>query len=74
LAGTSTEGIFRLNASVEEVEKVKAKLNKDPLAKDLEKVDSVNTQAAIFKKFFANLPEPLLPFSFYDRFLDADGM
>jgi len=40
----------------------------------LEKVDSVNTQAAIFKKFFANLPEPLLPFSFYDRFLDADGM
>jgi len=63
------EGIFRVSADKKELESLKSKVDKgDPYDLTVEKVHTVT---GLLKTFLRELPTPLFPYSFFDRFVSA---
>lgn len=64
------EGIFRLSGSTTAIEKYVAMYNSG-VTPDLSKEQDPHTVAGLLKLFFRELPEPLLTFDLYDKFISA---
>jgi hypothetical protein len=65
--GTKEEGIFRVSGSTETTNQVHSTLNDVP---DVSKV-RVHDIASILRKYLRDLPDPLIPASKYDLFLET---
>ncbi|KAE8383922.1 Rho GTPase activation protein [Aspergillus bertholletiae] len=65
----STEGIFRRSGSVKRVQDLQRQFDSPRYGKDLDwTAYSVYDAADLLKRYFNQLPEPLIPLGFYDRF------
>ncbi|KAI9014938.1 hypothetical protein BC832DRAFT_177906 [Gaertneriomyces semiglobifer] len=62
------EGIFRKNGNIRGLTTLSADLDRDPLTIDLSQENPVQV-AALMKKFFRELPEPLLTFKLHRLFI-----
>ena len=63
LKGESTEGIFRVPADCDDVTRTKVHLDQW----DAEKIFDCHTAAALFKQWFRELYEPLIPDHLYEE-------
>eukprot|EP00698_Gefionella_okellyi_P016556 TRINITY_DN4746_c0_g1_i1.p1 TRINITY_DN4746_c0_g1~~TRINITY_DN4746_c0_g1_i1.p1 ORF type:complete len:737 (-),score=175.14 TRINITY_DN4746_c0_g1_i1:35-2245(-) len=69
-----SEGIFRVPGEVTDVNWLRDQFNEDEDGFEIPAGTHIFTVASLLKKFFHDLPEPLLSFDLFDRFLEADGM
>lgn len=69
----SVEGIFRLNGNIRRLNQVIEAIDRDPSSVDFTQ-DSAVQLAALLKKFFRELPEPLLTFKLHRLFTASQCM
>lgn len=67
LKGTSAEGIFRVPGFIDEVQLLRTRIEKGQYS--LEGISDPSTPASLFKLWFRELAEPVIPHSFYERCL-----
>jgi len=69
---TETEGIFRLAGSEKRIKELKVSFNSpDKYGKNLDWIGyTVHDAANILRRYFNQLPEPIVPLSFYEKFRD----
>ncbi|KIV99477.1 uncharacterized protein PV09_08897 [Verruconis gallopava] len=69
---TDVEGIFRLSGSEKRIKELKEAFNSpDRYGKGLDWTGyTVHDAANILRRYFNQLPEPIIPLEFYDRFRD----
>jgi len=83
----SLEGLFRLSPSKQDLDKMKAQIDKGLVSISSMLLHISNTDgvanftgcdahcvAGVIKSFFRELAEPLMTFDLYDRFVDAMGL
>jgi hypothetical protein len=70
MAATDVEGIFRLNGSAKRIKDLQDIFNSpDRYGKGLDWSGyTVHDAANVFRRYLNQLPEPIVPFDFYDRF------
>ena len=68
LGGLSSEGIFRLSVSSEELHAVRRTLERGDY--HLSSIDNPNVPAAVLKAWLRDLSSPLIPFAAYDRCIE----
>jgi len=66
--GLQQEGIFRVSGIVHEVAALSTEFNNEVKQIDLGKY-AIHATTSLLKKFFREMPEPLIPFSLYDKLL-----
>ncbi|EFA80514.1 RhoGAP domain-containing protein [Heterostelium album PN500] len=71
LEGLETEGIFRINGNMREVDAI-ASEGFDPDDEDSQRY-SVHTWASLLKKWIRELPTPLIPRQLYKRFTECES-
>ncbi|KAG9247403.1 hypothetical protein BJ878DRAFT_556259 [Calycina marina] len=75
LFGLEMEGIYRINGTQSQVTKLRALFDHDSSKVDFRNPESfyhdVNSVAGLLKRFFHELPDPLLTHENYDAFIDA---
>jgi hypothetical protein len=73
LKGLDEVGIYRVPGMQSRIEKLMQQLNQDPTSVNLDDDEwgDVNIVACTLKQYFRQLPEPLLTYSLYDRFILA---
>lgn len=64
----SVEGIFRRNGNIRRLNQVIEAIDRDPSSVDYTQDNAVQL-AALLKKFFRELPEPLLTFKLHRLFI-----
>ena len=72
MAATDVEGIFRLSGSAKRIKDLQAVFNSPPkYGKGLDWTGyTVHDAANILRRYLNQLPEPIVPLTFYDRFRD----
>lgn len=68
--GCTAEGIFRKNGNIRLLKEACARINSNPSALNLEQDNPIQL-AALMKKFFREMPDPLLTFKLSELFLIA---
>lgn len=75
--GLGEEGILRLSCEKQQAADVLAAADKGAVASISFTKDTVHVATAVFKQFLRALPEPLIPYAFYDDFIaladDGEG-
>eukprot|EP00794_Sanderia_malayensis_P007477 gene7477-8306_t len=62
------EGVFRHSGNYQEVEDLKDRFNKGEIPNlELESSSRIHNVASLLKKYFKMLPEPVIPFAFYEH-------
>ncbi|WFD43399.1 Rho GTPase-activating protein [Malassezia psittaci] len=72
--GIQNMGIYRLSGTTSRVQKLKAKFDADWSSVDLmndEALSDINIVAGCLKLWFRELPEPLLTYALYPKFIEA---
>lgn len=72
--GLDVTGIYRLSGTTSRIQRLKAKLEANVEAVDLqsdENLTDINDITGVLKLFFRELPEPLLTYDLYQGFIDA---
>ncbi|KAL2094255.1 hypothetical protein ACEWY4_008974 [Coilia grayii] len=69
--GLTTEGIYRVSGNKAEMESMQRQFEQDHGLDLVEKDFTVNTVAGALKAFFAELPDPLLPYSLQTELVEA---
>eukprot|EP01136_Pigoraptor_vietnamica_P045116 Opistho-1_new@22690 len=67
--GLKTEGIFRRTAAVGAIKQAKEALDHERADFNVGSEDNVHVAAVLLKTFLRELPEPLLTFELFDRFM-----
>jgi len=62
------EGIFRLSGNVQEVDELKYRFNRGEIVDFTSEKHGIHAVASLLKMYLRSLPEPVIPFSFYDKF------
>eukprot|EP01103_Thecamoeba_quadrilineata_P017886 TRINITY_DN653_c0_g1_i1.p1 TRINITY_DN653_c0_g1~~TRINITY_DN653_c0_g1_i1.p1 ORF type:complete len:381 (-),score=51.25 TRINITY_DN653_c0_g1_i1:182-1324(-) len=71
LHGLQVEGLFRVSGDAQEIEHLKQMCNEgQTLTNDLLLQYSVHTVAGLFKTYLRELPEPLITFEHYEKFVN----
>lgn len=68
LSDMSIEGIFRKNGNIKRLNDLKDAIDRDPSSVDLTQDNPVQL-AALLKKFFRELPDPLMTFKLHKLFV-----
>jgi hypothetical protein len=66
----SIEGIFRKNGNIKRLNDLKDAIDRDPSSVDLTQDNPVQL-AALLKKFFRELPDPLMTFKLHKLFVSS---
>ncbi|KAG0174295.1 hypothetical protein DFQ30_005069 [Apophysomyces sp. BC1015] len=68
-----TEGIFRKNGNIRDLKRICETIDQDPTRSDVMYLDNLNSiqLAALLKRFFRQMPEPLLTFKLHKLFIAA---
>ncbi|XP_065058691.1 rho GTPase-activating protein 24-like isoform X1 [Rhopilema esculentum] len=61
------EGVFRLSGNVQEVDDLLNRFNKGEIVDLVSERHGIHTIASLLKAYLRSLPEPVIPFSFYDK-------
>lgn len=72
--GIESMGIYRLSGTTSRVQRLKAKFDADWTTVDVmsdEALQDINIVAGCLKQWFRELPEPLLTYQLYPRFIEA---
>jgi len=72
--GLDSVGIYRLSGTTSKVQKLKSLLDKDIEAVDLNADEwraDINNVSSVLKLWLRELPEPLLTFELYYRYIEA---
>ncbi|RIA95407.1 hypothetical protein C1645_802989 [Glomus cerebriforme] len=74
--GLREVGIYRIPGAANAVNKLRAAFNKNADAVDLsdEEYRDINVVAGALKRFFRDLPEPIMTYELYDDFIEANGL
>jgi len=64
----SSEGIFRLSGNASKIQELKEQMNRGEEV-DLKTVTDINTVTGLLKAYFRDLANPLIPFSFFNKFM-----
>jgi RhoGAP domain/C2 domain len=72
-ANLQKEGIFRLSGSSVVIADYRARCNRGEQP-DMSAATDVHTVCGLLKLFFREMPEPVIPFSLYDSFLEAAAL
>ncbi|KJE95095.1 chimerin 1 [Capsaspora owczarzaki ATCC 30864] len=67
--GMHEEGIYRISPSASEVQALRDAFERDHTTADVSSVADINVVSALLKAYIRELPNPLIPFEFFDRFL-----
>ncbi|KAJ3109449.1 Rho GTPase-activating protein 15 [Phlyctochytrium planicorne] len=69
--GILSQGIYRLSGNTTTIQKLRSQFNQnEPVRLDSEDID-INVVSGLLKLFFRELPNPLIPFEFYEPFIKA---
>ncbi|XP_063794488.1 rho GTPase-activating protein 35 isoform X1 [Pseudophryne corroboree] len=69
--GMTTEGIYRVSGNKSEMDSLQRQFDQDHNLDLAEKDFTVNTVAGALKSFFAELPDPLVPYAVQSELVDA---
>lgn len=69
--GMTTEGIYRVSGNKSEMDSLQRQFDQDHSLDLAEKDFTVNTVAGALKSFFAELPDPLVPYTVQTELVDA---
>ncbi|XP_072288057.1 rho GTPase-activating protein 35 [Pyxicephalus adspersus] len=69
--GMSTEGIYRVSGNKSEMDSLQRQFDQDHNLDLAEKDFTINTVAGALKSFFAELPDPLVPYNLQTELVDA---
>ncbi|KAM3910498.1 rho GTPase-activating protein 35 [Leptodactylus fuscus] len=69
--GMSTEGIYRVSGNKSEMDSLQRQFDQDHNLDLAEKDFTVNTVAGALKSFFAELPDPLVPYTVQSELVEA---
>lgn len=69
--GVETEGIFRVSAEKPVLDELVSKFDDGSPVDVSSYAESAHTMAGLLKRYFREMPEPLIPFDLYDPFLKA---
>jgi len=72
--GSKTQGIFRLSGSLDRINELRERIDKDEPVPFKENDTDVHCAAALLKALFRELPEPILSFSLYEPLLQAKNV
>mmetsp|Transcript_4766 Transcript_4766/g.16769 ORF Transcript_4766/g.16769 Transcript_4766/m.16769 type:complete len:619 (-) Transcript_4766:1277-3133(-) len=67
--GLSTKGLFRVPGNQDRMQKLKGDFKSPTDLVDQSRFPDPHTVASVLKAFFQQLPEPLIPFEFFDEML-----
>mmetsp|Transcript_17894 Transcript_17894/g.69353 ORF Transcript_17894/g.69353 Transcript_17894/m.69353 type:complete len:662 (+) Transcript_17894:66-2051(+) len=65
------EGIFRLSGKAWQVDKLRSQLNNTSIDPDFSGVTDPHLVCAVLKQYLRELPEPVVPFRYYEEFLEV---
>lgn len=68
----SIEGIFRRNGNIRGLKELTEAIDRDPASVDFTQDNPVQL-AALLKKFFRELPDPLMTFKLHRLFIASQG-
>ncbi len=74
LTGVNEEGIFRISGSLEQILKLKNRIDTDGKIDFFEEKADCHVIAGLLRLYFRELPEPLFTFEHYENFLSLTGM
>lgn len=72
-AGLKTEGIYRVNGSLDEVNRFKDLIDNNSSTEVLNKAD-LFVICSLLKQFLRELPMPVITYDAYQAFIDANSM
>uniref|UniRef100_A0A0K0G1K7 Beta-chimaerin n=1 Tax=Strongyloides venezuelensis TaxID=75913 RepID=A0A0K0G1K7_STRVS len=72
--GLHIEGIYRVSASHEQMDRLRKQYDTNPNSVNLSEVDDIHTVAGLLKLYLRLLPQQLVPFSNFQMLCDAYGM
>ncbi len=71
--GMKTEGLFRVSATVKQINLLKKSFDKGEDV-DFNLIDDPHVISCVLKQYLRDLPEPLIPFNQYSNFLGIQGL
>ena len=71
--GLEEVGLFRLAGSHAEIQELKNKLNMGETIDNEKPIYNIHDIGTLFKRFFRELPTPLLTYNFYHSFIASVG-
>lgn len=72
--GLQLEGIFRVPAGTSEMEVIRDMFDMGESVDLYTATKDPHVVAGVFKSFFRDLPNPLIPFAYYDELVYSRGM
>nr|XP_023671766.1 rho GTPase-activating protein 15 isoform X2 [Paramormyrops kingsleyae] len=70
--GLETDGIYRVSGNLASIQKLRFLIDEEePLNLDDSQWEDIHVVTGALKMFFRELPEPLLPYRFFELFVDA---
>ncbi|KAL2916577.1 hypothetical protein HK105_204010 [Polyrhizophydium stewartii] len=67
--GLTSQGIYRLSGNAATIQRIKLQINQNNFAELDDEALDLNVVSGLLKLYFRELRDPLIPFTFYDRFI-----